>query len=547
MSTLTEREAFTSEEREILERFFTNSDLPVFGVRNLPEVVKGALFARYSRSPKSIRRLFLDEFYKTTGEADSLLGVPQTESPTSEIGTRRAEQLYERVFNQYGDDSVAQLGAAHIACENISNILTKILERGRLASYLEQSTRYIRYDQKVDGRYRYQMPMEIEESRHRARYEDTVELLFDRYARLLNNLIPWLEERFPKTEEDPIAVWRTTINAKACDIARGLLPAATVSNVGVFASGQAFELMIMRMLAHPLREARDCAELMLGELRKSIPAFLKRVDDPNRGRAWTRYMSETRAGVLDVANRYRIPETESREVSLVDWQENEGEELIIAAALYESTDASDADLLAFVRSLSEVEKDQIFESYVGARGNRRHKPGRAFERISYRFDVVSDYGAFRDLQRHRMLTIEWQRLATGHGYVLPAEVDQIGEHATRWREAMRKAEDTYAVLARDLGLQVAQYVVPFAYRVRFMMQMNAREAFHLLELRSQRQGHPAYRRICQEMHRQIRDVAGHHRVAKAMRFVDHEEYDLERLEAERVSAARARRGAEAAI
>jgi hypothetical protein len=250
--------------------------------------------------------------------------------------------------------------------------------------------------------------------------------------------------------------------------------------------------------------------------------------------------------MLQVAARHAVPVRPTAEVTLVDWDRSEAEDKVVAAALYESVHAADADLMELVRSLTEEEKDRIFDAYVGKRTNRRHKPGRAFERISYRFDVLSDYGGFRDLQRHRMLTIEWQRLTTAHGYVLPPEVAEIGDHEAQWVRAMDEAARLYEALCSAHGEQVAQYAVPFAFRVRFMMQMNAREAFHLLELRSQRQGHPNYRRICQEMHRQIRDVAGHRRIARAMQFVDYEDYDLERLEAERHAENRLRRAADAA-
>lgn len=531
-------EAFTPEEKEVLSRFFTNVDRPVFGLKNLPEVVKGALFARYSRSPKSIRRLFLDEFYVREEGAAGSPAIPLNE--TDESSSARAEQLYERVFNQYGDDSVAQLGGAHIACENASNVLTKILERGRLAAYLEQSTRYIRYDKKVDGSYRYRTPAEIENSALRDHYENVMELLFDSYARLLADLLPWLEERFPKTADVSPGVWRATINAKACDIARGLLPAATVANLGIFASGQALEMLLMRLFADPLEESREYGRLLLTELRKMVPSFMRRVDEEHRGKTWSRYFADNTAAMESIASAYNIPARSTDEVTLVDWDREHGEDKIIAAALYESSHTGDADLLPFVSTLSEEEKDRIFDAYVGKRTNRRHKPGRAFERIGYRFDVLSDYGGFRDLQRHRMLTIEWQRLTTSHGYVTPGEVADLGQHTEPWHRAMAEARTLYDRLVKEVGAQVAQYAVPFAYRLRFMLQMNAREAMHLIELRSQRQGHPNYRRICQQMHRLIRDVAGHHRIAGAMQFVDHDEYDLERLEAERHAENRAR-------
>lgn len=530
-SLIAPREDFTEDEKKILTRYFTNIDLPVFGLRNLPEVVKGALFARYSRSAKSIRRLFLDEFYQRADGVEVPCVIRGSESD-AESATQRAEQLYDRIFNQYGDDSVAQLGGAHIACENASNVLTKILERGRLAAYLEQSTRYIRYDRKVDGRYRYATPPELKGWSHLKEYVSVMELLFDTYSCLVADLIPWLERRFPQAPHDSTAVWRSTINAKACDIARGLLPASTVANLGIFATGQAFEMLLMRMFAHELEEVREYATLILVELRKLIPSFMRRVDQEARGTDWSHYFSQVRTSMTASVSSMEIPVSLADEVTLIDW-ERDAEDKIISAALYEHTHAPDSVLASFVKTLSERDKDQIFSCYVGDRRNRRHKPGRAFERVGYRFDILSDYGAFRDLQRHRMLTIEWQKLTTAHGYVVPLELREMGAHEEAWHHAMKEAERLHANIASDFDEQVAQYAVPFAYRVRFVMQMNAREAVHLIELRSQRQGHPSYRRICQQMHRKINDIAGHRRIASAMKFVDYEEYDLERLDAER--------------
>jgi hypothetical protein len=230
-------------------------------------------------------------------------------------------------------------------------------------------------------------------------------------------------------------------------------------------------------------------------------------------------------------------ETEPRaEVTLVDW-DPEGEVKVVAAALYASTDLPDDQLLEIARRMSPSEREAAFSAYVGERGNRRHKPGRAFERTQYRFDVLCDYGAFRDLQRHRLLTLEWQRLTTSHGYELPSEIEEAG-FSEDWRSVMdRSREVNEALLGQDLD-DVAQYAVAMAYRIRFVMQMNAREAMHVIELRSTPQGHPVYRRVVQQMHRLIDQKAGHHAIAAAMRYADHSNVELERLEAERRTEAR---------
>jgi thymidylate synthase ThyX len=526
------RESFTPAETAVLARFFTNVDRPVFGLINLPEVVKGALFARYSRSSKSVRRLFLDEFM-----ANPETGIETIASQLSEddplVNHRRAEQLYDRVFFEYGDDSVAQLGGVHLAVEQASNVLTKVLEWGRLASYLEQSTRYIYYDDKIGDRYRYQTPPEVAGSLLADEYAEYMNWLFDRYSSVVATMTDYFAERHPQQDGDSNFVWKSTIRAKACDTARGLLPAATLSNVGIYGTGQAYEMALLRMQAHPLEEVRLYGQMMLEELRKMIPSFLKRVDLPDRGVLASDYQSDIAAAMRTIAAGLDAEPEERDLVTLTDW-DPETETNLVAAALYGVTDLPDSQLTAIARRMSGDEKAKVIAAYVGERGNRRHKPGRGMERSYYRFDILCDYGGFRDLQRHRMLTLEWQPLSARLGYDVPAELAEVSPSLTGvWHDAMDRAGTFYEKARASLGVDVAQYVVPFAFNVRFVMQMNAREAFHLIELRTQPAGHRSYRKVCQEMHRQIRDVAGHHLIAEAMKFVDHSDSDLERLESER--------------
>jgi thymidylate synthase ThyX len=350
-------------------------------------------------------------------------------------------------------------------------------------------------------------------------------------------LLEWARERYPKDGADSDFVYKQSLKAKACDAARGILPAATLSNVGIYGTGQAFEALLLRMRAHPLPEARWYAGMMLEELRKVIPSFLTRVDRPERGGAWSAYLAETRADTAAIVARLTgDEEPEPRpSVMLTDF-DPDGEDKVLAAICYPHSSLSDDQLLSRVRRLAVDEREALLRAYVGERENRRHKPGRAFERTDYRFDVLADYGAFRDLQRHRMLTIEWQPLSPNHGYEIPEAIIDAG-----LEERFETAMDRSATLFDELEPFVpddAAYAVALAYRVRFVMQMNAREATHLLELRSSPQGHPAYRRVAQEMHRLIAEQAGHPAIAAAMRHVDHQTYDLERLGSERAAEER---------
>jgi thymidylate synthase ThyX len=519
-------DALGADERELLARFVTDPDGDVFALTDLPEVVKGALFARYSRYGGSLKQLFLEEF-----AADLA-----TDDPAA-----RAERLYERVFSEYGDDSVAQLGGAHVALEDVSNLLTKRIEWGRLAAYLEQSTRYIAYDTKPGGRYRYHRDADVLAGPHAAAYEEHLDAIFDIYSELVPVVLDWVRARWPKDDATSTFVWNNATKAKALDLLRGLLPAATTSNVGMFASGQSYEGLLLRLRADQLAESRQLGDRLLAELRNVIPSFLTRVDRPDRGGAWSDYLAarrdETRALADELVTSDPIDPAEL--VTLTDWAPTDpvdAEVALVTAALYPHVTVPERQLERQVRTWSADERARALQAYVGERANRRHKPGRGFERVWYRFDVLGDYGGFRDLQRHRMLTIEWQDLTTAHGYETPPELEEAGV-VDRWHEALERSDALYTLLRDDHPVQ-AQYAVCFAYRVRYVMQLNARAAMQLLELRSTPQGHPQYRKVVQEMHRLIGDVAGHHAVADAMVHVDHGENELERLESERAAERR---------
>ena len=527
------REPFTERERAILSNYFTNTDKPVFGLINLPDVVKGALFARYSRSDKSLRRLFLDEFWIDTPDSAGTC-------TTGGLNTERAGRLYDKMILDFGDDSVAQLGGAHLACEQVSNLLAKFIEKGRIASYLEQSTRYVYYNRKREGRYGYLTSPEIESSSCCALYREFMDALFDTYTDLQQRLIPVFRERYPRTEGMTDGAWENTIKAKACDTIRGLLPASTRTNLGIFANGQYYEYLLIKMFASRNREVLAYADMMLTELRKMIPSFLTRVDLENRGRAWSRYLSD----IGDDMERF-VPQPgavlpaspQPNTVELVGW-DPDAVRRIVRAILYEYSDRSKTQLDQTVSRLTEPELGQIVRAYCGERLNRRHKPGRAFEAASYEFDLLSDYGAFRDIQRHRMLTIDWQRLTTDNGYFKPAILEELPAEGALYDGILRRAQQVFETLRRELGPDTAQYAVPFAFRLRYAITMNLREAFHLIELRTQRQGHDSYRRICLRMYELMRDRAGQGLLTDGMLFVDDNFYDLARAEAEKRKSAK---------
>jgi thymidylate synthase ThyX len=520
-------EQFTEEEQARLAPHFTNLDRPVFALVNLPETVKGALFARYSRYAGTLRRLFLDEF------ADSLPEVPVVELGEGD----RAAKLYETIFLGYGDDSVAQLGGAHIACEWTSNLLTKILQRPRLAAYLEQSTRYIAYDAQLDGfGYRYHR-----DPRFGSAYEAAMDELFTTYSTLLSGVSEWVDEKFPAAEGESPAAHRRAVRAKALDLVRGVLPAASLSHVGIYATGQTYEQLVLHLLAHPLAEAQAYGEMLLEELQVVMPSFVARVPRPDRGGRWIEYLRERNQAAVAVAARLGLGEAEDEAAapSVRLLRAHGSEEELLAALLYEASSVGEEHALAAAAQLSPEERTELVRDLVAERENRRHRPGRGFETLTYRFEIVSDYGAFRDLQRHRLLTCQWQRLSPDLGVDVPHEVEEsgLGPDYTR---ALETSRAEYERLRGDGLAEEAPYALCLAYRIRYVLELDAREALHLIELRSGREGHPSYRAVALQMRDAI--AAVHPSVAAAMTFVDDStEPRLERLLSEMRNEARAGR------
>jgi thymidylate synthase ThyX len=509
-------ESFTDKEIKQLKPFFSNTDKPVFALQNLPEVVKGAMFARYSRYSGSLRKMFLDEFAADLADTKSIISQE----------TDKAAGLYERVFVGYGDDSIAQVGGAHLACEYVSNILTKQLQRGRLAAYLEQSTRYIAYDQPmIGGGYRFYYDEYFDNQ-----YRQAMKELFTIYSSSLPKTVKAMREKYPNEDNQPERVWANSTTAKALDLLRGLLPAASLSHMGIFASGQAYEMLIMRLLSSPLPEAQQYGKMILKELQTVIPSFLSRIERPERGGQWINYFETQRQETQKLISNYGLAEHQQQEkTSSVKIIESRGsEEQLLAACLYELTELPEAIIREKVGQLTDQQKQELFVSVVGPRSNRRHRPGRGFETVSYRFEIVSDYGAFRDLQRHRMLTCQWQKLTPDLGAEIPEELPK--DIQSEYQRGLEVSANEYRRL-ETINPLLAPYSLSLGYRIRYILDLNAREAMQLTELRSGVEGHPSYRAVAQAMHQQISEI--HPNIGKAMKYIDYSsEPRLERIMSE---------------
>lgn len=525
-------ENFTEKESAILSQFCTSATSDVFALVNLPEAVKGALFSRYSRSSKSLRRVLLEEFILNPESGfDAIVGEAEGRGESQFVATKKAEEFYDRVLVGYGDDSVAELGGAHLAAENISNLATKFMQDSRIGiSPLEKSTRYVYFDQKENGKYRYLREERIMASKYAGEYVAASDLLFDTYASLIAPLTKMEEEKNPRATDVSERAYASTIRAKVCDILRGILPASTLTNAGFFGNGRAFEYLLTKMHASELSEIRSIGATAQLELGKVIPSFVKRASS-KYGVEMQDYMKATRASVASLvsqhASKYPCGQG-SANVQLVDFDEN-AEDKILTAILFPLLHCNLGEAALLATKLTRQERAALITAYIGERKNRRQKPGRAFEAADYTFGITGNFGMYRDLHRHRILTQERQLLTTAHGFDMPPELVEAGFDG-RVREALAPAEALFRKMEKEMP-QEAQYIVPLGYRMRWYIKMNLREVYHFCELRSMRQGHIDYRRCAQDMHRLVEKT--HPLLASGMKFVDHSQYALERLEAEK--------------
>jgi thymidylate synthase ThyX len=538
-------EQFTEEEKKLLNPFFSNINKDVFVLMNLPEAVKGALFSRYSRSTNSLRRTLLKDFIKDTKTGFGEIVGNQVQSGV-ELGEaiKRAESFYSRILDGYGDDSVAELGGAHLAVENVSNLGAKKLEDCRLSSPLEKSSRYVFFHQKVNGDYQYYKEPVIMESKFSDQYKELMRLLFGTYERLIDPMMKYAREVMPMEsfmffdpqlkKEVPLKevpeekkkrfeiAYNSSVRALACDVLRYLLPCATLTNVGIYANGRSWEYLTRKCYSDELSEMRELAPKMHHELNHVIPSFVRRAKHDE-------YIAGTRDKFREMV--YVLMDKEivkgSERVNLVKYDEN-AEEHVISSMLYENSKLSMQQISSKVKAMSVEERKRIMDAYVGARRTRRDKPYRAMENTYYTFDVLADFGAYRDMHRHRLLTQARQDLSCDHGYEFPEHIVEAG-YEKDFKDAMDAAKQLYNEI-KKVHRKEAQYVVPFAYKIRWYMAMNLREVFHLVELRSTKQGHASYRRIAQDMYKHVKRV--HPNFAEYLKFVDLNEYKLARLDAE---------------
>ncbi len=527
---------FSDREKSILDQHFSNTDKHVFAIITPRQVDRGALMSRYSRSDKTMRKIFLDEFI---------------------TNPNRGKEFYSKILSEYGDDSVAELGEAQLAVEWISNIAAKKIEDGRIGlSYLEKSSRYIPFDKKVGNKYNYYRDERILKSKYADLYIESCDNAFDVYSKSIDLMQKFISEIEPiddfvyfdsiSISEKPFSkltnkqdiesakkVYRSTVRSRALDILRNLLPAATLTNLGITGNGRAFEYLLTKLYCSELTELRNLASLLNSELDCVIPSFIKRVNEKH-GKSLQLFITNTNREISKLTDNYLgnlQPDYSPQDVRLIDYTDSKDALVkVVSAILYENAHGQSLyDIIKLVESFTQEKIKEIIFAYTKFRGNRRHRPGRAFEMVEYLFEMFTNFGMFRDLHRHRILTIERQLLSTKHGYDIPKEVIYSGIEKD-FKDCMYLSDNVYRKLAKTMPYE-AQYAVNFAYKYPYFIKINLRELYHMVELRTIAQGHPDYRYICQEIYKKVNGV--HPLLTKGMKFVDLNRYELGRFETEK--------------
>lgn len=534
-------EEFTESQIKILEKYVTNTSGSIFALKNLPEVIKGALFSRYSRSTLGLRSLLLKEFVGNNDETEfeSIAGSVTEKAGDQQEAIQKAQNFYDRILDGYGDDSIGELGGAHLAVENVSMLAANFIEDSRIGgSPLEKSTRYIYFDQKVQGEYLFYREPVLMTSAYRDLYLDTCNYLFETYSALIPPLTAYFEERFPKDPSSSKGAYTASLRAKVLDCLRGLLPASALTNMGMFGNGRFYEQMLHKLETSPLAELQEIGKRSYDELSKVIPSFVRRANHTHRShQSFAQYIDNMTTELKMAAAQYaNSPSGDERQetVSLVSYDPYAVQK-VASALLFQNSSHSLSHISSLVSELSDEEINKILDAASVSRENRRHKSPRALEHAFYSFEIVSDFGAFRDMHRHRMLTQERQLLTCDLGYFIPEEILGTALEES-YRQAMDKAKEAYDLIAAELP-EEAQYIVPMAYKVRWYYHVNLRGLQWLCELRSQAQGHPTYRFLAQALAKEVIKV--HPAFERFFKFVDYEGYDLGRLAQEERKEAKA--------
>ena len=447
----------------------------VYALEGIKPEVRAVTFAKCSRSPESF------------------------EDIARELTEEKSAKFHEKWVVGYGHSSVAEHAILSIAMENVSILATKVIEDNRLVSYTEKSTRYQIFD-----RHRYYKPAKVMKSSLGKLYEETGNFLFDTYERLCPQVNAFVKKKNPCKPETSPKVYETTCKAKTCDIIRYILPIATQTNLGMTINARNLEHAIRKLLSHPLDEMKEIGQEIKSVAVQVTPTLVKYADYNEYLVKIPEYLEEKSKDTLSY-----IKEADGQSVTLVDY-DKEAEDKIITALLYRGNNKLSArQIKEKVKTLTPEQKEKILETAFKDMGEHNW-PIRELEHAYYTFDILIDYGAFRDIQRHRICTQTNQPATCDHGYAMPEEINELGL-SEEYQECMEKAAGAFYKIREKFPVE-AEYITPLAYKKRVLMTANFREWWHFIKLRSGKRGHISYRRVAQEIYYEIKKV--HPRLAK---------------------------------
>jgi thymidylate synthase ThyX len=508
---------------------FSNRDKDVFLINCEKMIDRGALMSRYSRTKElDLRTLWDKEF----------AGVED-----------RAERFYERVFLEYGDESVAELATAQVGIQNVSNVISKIIEESRIGlSYLEKSSRYVSYREKRNGRYLF---LDYERAgipqKYYSRYEEFNTSLFELYEKLFAGVTKYIKEINPYeatkfylpggkevrigeeglTEDVFRKAYDNSVRSRALDEVRFILPASTLTNVGISGNARAFSHLLERLKVTGLKEADLLYSELIAELKLSFPRLIENVEN-RHGLENIDYLRTMKNFVPYNFSTSTVPTNTT--VRLLGWENDETVlNKILAAYYFERTGADYGSIYNHFSSLEVAKKRDILNKISSLRKNRRNKLDRSFEHVHYTYEINTNFGAFRDLQRHRSLTIQRKVLSAQHGYDIPPIISKIDELSKEFSNAVKESGDLYNDIY-SADNKAAQYVLLFAHKHPTIVTINLRELVYLTELRSTPQAHFDLRYISREMVRRAKEV--NPSVESVFRFLNTNEEELGRLSAE---------------
>lgn len=496
---------------------FSNRDKDVFLIK-MDMIDRGALMSRYSRAASLDIRAVYDKEFKNNPD--------------------KAADFYKRIFLDYGDESIAELATAQLGIQNVSNIISKVIEEPRIGlSYLEKSSRYVKYNKKENGKYLFlhgeDAGIEDPDS-----YNEYCNRLFDFYSHAYTEMMKYMGETNPiddfkfeidgknynynelKNIDDEIIEksYKSSLRSAVLDEIRALLPASTLTNIGLTGNGRAFISLIERLNAYGTPEASKYGNLIYNELKKELPEL---IDDAVSGHG--KSQNEYNIARDSIGNNFI--EGKAPDIKLINYMDEEKAiSLATKMLVYNNSGSYDSIEMPLEREYS------ILKQLIALRGNRRHKLGRAFESINYTFEVTMNYGAFREFQRHRFFSIIRKPLSTMYGYDMPKNLENVPELRSGYIELMEQAVPLYNSIKKRNGIKMAQYPVPYSYKYPVVFSSNLNELTYFIELRSNQQVHPDLRKVALEIYSEIRRV--HPTLSSLIKFVDTGDYRLGRLPSE---------------